>query len=745
MKNPIDKWALPIILGFYFLLGLAYSVVNPILESPDELLNYENIRFLVDERKLPVLQPGEFSKAHHPPLYYILGAVLTGWVPNEELQNIVNNSNPFWGYRIYDQGLDNKSQYLHNPDLEGFPYRDAVLGIHLLRVISLLLGAGVILVIFLTARALSPEEPFLAWGAAGLAAFNPMFLFIQSSVHNDTLTNFLAALTIFAVVRYWKRGPSVQGAVFLGLTTGLGILTKITFLFLGPVVALALIARSWEDRHDDKGWWRTALKMLLIGGFVVLLLAGWWFVRNQILYGDPTSMKLQASIWQPRENSPDWKAAFNELTFLRDSFWGAFGFGQIPLHRPVYSLLWVIEIIAAVGLGLWAVRSRRRKRFYRAPGLLLAVLLIAPITAFAATFGRMTVSGSANFGRYLFTSYAVLAPLLVLGLTEWVPSRWRRTFMASIVAFFLTLAFYALFAILQPAYAAPPIYNSSENLEITHPREDVYPGLATLLGYGLSSDSAVPGERLDITLFWQVTAETEENYSLFAQLVDGDGRRIAGRDTHAGLGRYPTSRWQAGEIIEDNIPLYIPDDAQGPQGAALNIGLRDDGGSLLQAVSGQDTLTLEIIRLAGSQTNDTIGDSWQYTLGERVQLLSVEGATKTAAAGEELSFSLTWHALEAIGEDYVVFVHLLDEKGALVAPFDHPPMDGNFPTHLWQAGDTVLDKRLIQLPSDLAPGSYSVNVGWYRLEDLLRLPVIDAQGQPLAESAIPIFTFELRQ
>ena len=743
MKHPIDKWALPIILGLYILLGVAYSLVNPILESPDELLNYENIRFMSEHRSLPILQPGEFSKAHHPPLYYILGAVLTGWVPNEKLQELAENNNPFWGYHIYDQGVDNKSQFLHDPELEGWPYLDAVLGLRLLRLVSLLMGAGIIFVVYVTARELFTEEPALAWGAAGLVAFNPMFLFIQSSVHNDTLTNLLAALTLYGIVRYWKRGPSVVHAVFLGLVAGLGILSKITFLFLGPVVALALVARCWQERHTDEYWWRTALKMLAIGGGVVLLIAGWWFIRNQILYGDPTSMKLQASIWQPREIAPDWTAALNELSFLRDSFWGAFGFGQIPLHRPVYTLLWIIELLAAGGLLLWAVRARRRVDAYRVPGLLLGVLLLAPLTALVATFGRMTVSGSANFGRYLFTSYAVIAPLLVLGLTEWVPERQRRSFLAGITTLFFVLAVYALTSVLRPAYAAPPIYRSSERLEINRARDDVYPGLANLLGYELSSESAVPGERIDVTLFWQVTGETEENNSLFVQLVDGDGERVAGRDTHTGLGRYPTSRWQPGEIIQDTVPLYIPADAQGPQGVSLNIGLRDEQGDLLLTAAGQDTVSLETIRLAGVEAFEQVGEPSQYSLGDLVELVAVKAPGKTAVAGETIPFALTWRAVQPPGEDYVVFVHLVDKGGDLAATFDHPPAGGNYPTRLWQPGDTVIDSRLLQLPDDLSSGDYQVRVGWYRLDDLTRLPVKDDHGRPLPESAIPIFTLEI--
>ena len=61
------KSVLLLIVILYLILGFAYSSLNPILESPDELLNYENIRFIAEQQRLPVLQPGEFSKAHHPP------------------------------------------------------------------------------------------------------------------------------------------------------------------------------------------------------------------------------------------------------------------------------------------------------------------------------------------------------------------------------------------------------------------------------------------------------------------------------------------------------------------------------------------------------------------------------------------------------------------------------------------------------------------------------------------------------
>ena len=106
MSGRMARWALALIVGGYLILGMVYSLVNPVFESPDEALNYENIRYFVEERSLPVLEPDVVSKAHHPPLYYVLGALTTFWVPDENFDAIVARKNPFWAYRL-EPGVDN--------------------------------------------------------------------------------------------------------------------------------------------------------------------------------------------------------------------------------------------------------------------------------------------------------------------------------------------------------------------------------------------------------------------------------------------------------------------------------------------------------------------------------------------------------------------------------------------------------------------------------------------------------------
>jgi len=77
--------------------------------------------------------------------------------------------------------------------------------------------------------------------------------------------------------------------------------------------------------------------------------------------------------------------------------------------------------------------------------------------------------------------------------------------------------------------------------------------------------------------------------------------------------------------------------------------------------------------------------------------------------------TLYWRALEAPGHDYSVSLRLLDGAGQELLRVDsqHPVL-GTYPTSLWTAGEVVGDYYELQLPADLAAGSYRWGVILYR-------------------------------
>jgi len=747
-----------LVLAGYLSLAIAYSLVNPLFESPDEALNYANIRFLVEERRLPVLEPGEPTKAHHPPLYYALGALFTSWVPNEHFEAAVERVNPFWAYRLWESGVDNKSLYLHDPQLEGFPYQDVALGVHLVRWLSLLMGAGTVICVYGTARELAGDReghPYVALGAAALVAFNPMFLFISTSVHDDALANLVAAATLYATTRLLVRGPTARRAAALGLLVGLGILTKLTCLLVVPTVGLALLWRPLADRRHtppsspEAGGnhkWREAVRL---GGIVLglaLLTGGWWFARNMLLYGEPTSMVRQTGVWGVRENAPDLAAAVRELGFLHDSLWGVFGYGQILMLRPAYGLARLLGLAAAVGLALFWVRRWSGRIPWECPPAVLLILASAPLVAFAANFARMTVSAAADFGRYLFVSLAALAPLYALGLSEWLPAHRRARLTVALALGMLALAVYALVGVLAPAYAPPPRYASLDGVAPQHPVDVTYPGLTRLLGYDTAPDTLYPGDVLEVTLYWQVLGETEQDCIYFLQVFGREGDKIGERDTHPGLGRYPTSRWQAGEVIADTLPVPLAADAPAPAALRLDLGLYTPGGPRLTTADGRDTVSVGPVRLAAREPAAPAGTPLAYRLGEGVRLVAWDAEWDgPVRPGETLRFTLYWTCDTSPGQALNVFVHLVGEEGQPLAQEDGPPLDGDYPTNLWASGDVIADPRVVALPDDLPSGHYTLLVGLYSLQTGERLPAFDEQGAQLSADAIPLGIVEVRR
>jgi 4-amino-4-deoxy-L-arabinose transferase-like glycosyltransferase len=99
-----------------------------------------------------------------------------------------------------------------------------------------------------------------------------------------------------------------------------------------------------------------------------------------------------------------------------------------------------------------------------------------------------------------------------------------------------------------------------------------------------------------------------------------------------------------------------------------------------------------------------------------------------AQPGQQVRLTLYWQAGSSIPEDYVVFVHVLDETGWLRGQQDNQPRQGTFPTRAWIPGELVVDAYHIPIAADAPPGQYSIEVGMYRPGDGMRLAVAGADA-----------------
>ncbi len=98
-----------------------------------------------------------------------------------------------------------------------------------------------------------------------------------------------------------------------------------------------------------------------------------------------------------------------------------------------------------------------------------------------------------------------------------------------------------------------------------------FTNLARLQAYHLSATQIKAGQEISLILWWEATYLGQTDYTVFVHLIDQAGTLVTGHDSQPRLGAYPTSIWDAGEIISDPHPIQT--DSLEPGRYHLAVGL----------------------------------------------------------------------------------------------------------------------------------------------------------------------------
>lgn len=717
--------AITIILAAFLVLGFAYSAINPLHEATDELRHYRFVQYLIQYHVLPVQgEAGGLSctvQGHHPPLYYAAAALATFWIDTGRDVCHEPPGNPFWDYRYWEVGRDNKNQYLHGPD-EAFPWRGEALAAHLARVVNLLFGALAVWLAWATARVIWPRRPALAAGSAAFVAFNPMFLYMAGAINNDVVAAAAGAAVVYGCVRllHDERGLTPRAGAGLGLLYGLALMSKFNLAAIVVVIEAAMLWVAWRKRQ-----WRAWLAANALLVVVAGALAGWWFARNQMLYGEPTGFERLTELWGVRDPRTSFMLAVSELPYAWTSLWGRFGYGQIPLPSWVYAALFGALLLAVAGYGralVGAVRQGGALRLRVAAALqrphVAALLLLALNVAvfFAVLFNYLLVSPAGPMGRFFFPALSSLAILMFHGLSLLAGARGARSGAWTAAAANLSmvgLSLLALFGYLAPAYARPPSFAAGARLP--NPTDIRFDTLAVLRGYAVDRQGVRPGEPVGITLYWDVTGRPPGDYLLFVHLTDDvTGAIIAQRDTHPGLGNFPSSQWRPGDRFVERLSVYLPETAYAPSTGELTIGLYAPGGYRLgirDGASGRalgDALAIGRVAVepAPSSGPEPLPNAGDYNFENRLHLRGYAYAERVLAPGQPAELTLFWEAARPSPGDYEVQIRVLDAGGGVVSSQKGRPGGGEDPTTGWRPGVVVADRYRIDI--DPAAGTNPV-------------------------------------
>ena len=447
--------ALGLIVAAYLLLGVAYSLVVPLAEAPDELDHYHYVQYLQQQRRFPVMAPvaadNATMEANQPPLFYLLDALLTA--PFATASPSIFPLNRCF---TFDPGDGGRAHfYLHAP-LEGDLLAPELLAFRLARLVSVLLGGLTVLLAYRLGRQLAPERPQVGLWAAALLAFNPQFIFMTASVNNDVLTACLGALLLTLAIDA-AQAPALGRFAGLGLLMGLALLTKFGLLAFWPLLFAGVLTAALARRF------RLAAGGALLLGGLPLLVAGWWYLRAWRLYGDPLAwtVHLQAKGAEVLRTTPlAWTdlADFARIHF--QSYWAWFGWLKIQPPGWVYLLLLGLTAAGLVGL-TEALRAEVRAggmRHLSPPrlALLLQGLAVAAIYASLLRYIQ-TINWSGYQGRLAYAAAGPIAALLGLGWAQLAGRRREPALRRGITAGLALLAVGCL-ALLAARYARPALF-----------------------------------------------------------------------------------------------------------------------------------------------------------------------------------------------------------------------------------------------------------------------------------------------
>jgi 4-amino-4-deoxy-L-arabinose transferase-like glycosyltransferase len=361
-----------LVVGFALMIPADAETKNTLYKglNPDEDAHFKYVKLLIENHgfvRFPFDAPeyqADYAEAHQPPLYYWLCI-------------------PFY---LLSGG-----------------------SLLVVRLVNLPIHLATIWAAFRAGRNIWPERREIALGLAGFVAFLPTQLQLAGAVNNDPLATFLGVMLFWKLLRVMQKGPSRAANLWVGGLLGLGLWTKLTFLQLIPIIALAYVFAQPRGLNLQK------IKPVLVALGIGFAIAAPLLIRNTVLYGDPFCLAIFPKTAPPWTATPTTMAEFlgtgvSYVFYVAVRSFFTF-FAILPpnsLAKPMpVVLLLLFGLLVAGGVGTFWKGDRRI--FWLCKATLFVLFLF---------FVRFNLTYFQAQGRYFYTGLLPVGIFTIVGLSE---------------------------------------------------------------------------------------------------------------------------------------------------------------------------------------------------------------------------------------------------------------------------------------------------------------------------------------
>lgn len=371
----------------------------PVFSPIDEAAHFSYVQYVAEEHRLPVLRADKVSPE--------VLALQAGLYPETS------------GVRR-PRGLANESYEAFQPPLYYLVaapvfaitgnYRDKVTLLRLFD-LALLLAAAVFM--FKLARRAMEEEQLLAFGTGLLVLLTPGVLVRAVTVSTVALELLICCAFLYTLWRADDDGDGRRLAL-AGVLLGLALLTKLTLVFLVPLLLVVAV------RHVRRVRTRATLVAAGLSLLLPLLLLAPWIAFNLHHYGSPTGAAIARDMQKPviDKEGTGYRVAYlgRDLPVLPDHTalpeeWQLAASLRTATSRIVEALEFIE--VAIVGPPLLLLLSAPRWRRSREAAFLLAPVALGVA---ALAIGSLVSDWPLVVPRYLF---AVLPALAIFAALSW--------------------------------------------------------------------------------------------------------------------------------------------------------------------------------------------------------------------------------------------------------------------------------------------------------------------------------------